>query len=150
MSRWTTLARWRLSGRRLFGKPNDLYRSGNAGRSGELPVVVSLVLEAVLHEEMQIVSLIEHLATDACVVAAEESNFAVLLGHKPLIHSRDLDVDVFFRKVEIRGEILQRLTVVGVLDGERCWLVLPLDVIEVEEPGELPLALVGEFDAVCR
>jgi hypothetical protein len=51
-------------------------------------------------------------------------------------------------QVEVRRERLGRAALVVVLEGERPGLVLPRDVVEVEELGELPLRVVGEADVL--
>lgn len=52
--------------------------------------------------------------------------------------------------MEVGGEPSGRLPGLVELYGEGPWLVLPGDAVEVEESGELPLALVSELDRVGR
>jgi hypothetical protein len=131
----------------LIAEIGDLGRTRNAGRGGRLLFSGGL-LEAVLHKEVQVVPLIEDLAANVGVELTEAANLAVLLRHELLVHRRDLDVDVFLRQVEVGPEVARGLVPVVPFDREGSRLVLPRDVVEVEQPGELALAGVREFDAV--
>lgn len=104
--------------------------------------------EVVLDEEVEKVALVEDLAVDVRVVGSEQTNLAVLLGDEFLIHRGDLDEEVLIGKVEVRGEPSSRLVSIVEFDGKRPRLVLPGDPVEVEQSGELSLAVVGELDEV--
>jgi hypothetical protein len=104
-------------------------------------------LEAVLDEEIEIVSLIEDLALDVRVVLPELTNLSVLLCDELLTHRRDLNVHIVFRQIEVRPEVPGRLTVVIPFEGKRMRLVLPIDRVEVEESREFSFAVVSEL---CR
>jgi hypothetical protein len=106
-------------------------------------------LEAVLDEEMQIVTLVEHFALDIGVELTKATNLLVLLRHELLAHRRDLDVDVIFRQIEVGLEQLCGFTVIAPFDFEGTRLVCPVDSVEVEESREFPFAVVGEFGGFC-
>jgi len=109
-----------------------------------------LAVEAIFLEQPEIIALVEDLDVDRRVELAEPPDLAVLPGDELLVHSRDLDIQVEVSQVEIRGELLGDLAFVVPLDVERARLVVPIDLVEVEEPGELSLARVSEIGAVAR
>ena len=106
------------------------------------------VVQPVLDHEVQVVALVEDLAAHVRVQLAELPHLAVLLGDEALVHRGDLDVDALFGKVEVGRERANRGALLVPFDGKRRRLVVPLDVVEVEEARELPLALVSEVDRV--
>jgi hypothetical protein len=108
------------------------------------------LFESVLDEKMQVVPLVEDLAPHVGIQLPQPPDLAVLLGHELLVHRRDLDEQVVVGQVEVGPEELDRLAIIVVVDGELSRLVLPLDAVEIEQSRELPLALVGEIDGVCR
>jgi hypothetical protein len=65
-----------------------------------------------------------------------------------LVESCDLDVQVKCRKIEIGSEALRCVSRPVPFDIEARGLVLPIDLIEIEQPSELTLAVVGELDAL--
>jgi hypothetical protein len=67
-----------------------------------------------------------------------------------LIERRDLDVEVELGEVEVGGEALGDRARAIPLDVEGGRLVAPLDLIEVQQPGELPLAVVREARELMR
>ncbi len=93
---------------------------------------------------MQIVALVEDLATDIRVYCLQLANLLVLLGDELLVHRGDLDEQVVVGKVEIGGEPLGRLTVRVEDDREATRLVFPGNTVEVQEECELPLTVVSE------
>jgi hypothetical protein len=95
---------------------------------------------------MEVVALVEHLALDVRVELTKLANLAVLLGDQLLVHRGDLYVQILFGEVEVRPEELRGVAVVIPLDGEFGRLVLPEYVVEIQEPGELELALVSKLD----
>ena len=107
-------------------------------------------LEPVFDHQMEIVALVENLALGVRVDGPETADFLVLLGYEFLIHRRDLDEQVIVGKVEVGSEPLGWLTFRVELDGKTPRLVIPWDAIEVEQEGELPLAVVSEFNLMCR
>jgi hypothetical protein len=132
-----------------FGLPevDDLDRSRDACRS-RLVVEVLRCLQPVLDEKVEVVPLVEDLAVDLGVHLLEEPHLAVLLGDELLVHRRDLDEEILVGDVEVGGEVLDGLTSLVVFDRERGRLVLPIESVEVEESGELTLAVVSESDLV--
>ena len=107
-------------------------------------------LEPVLDEKIQVVALIEDLAADLWVELAEPSNLAILASNQFLIHRGYLDELILFRQVEVRPKELHGVAVVVPFDCELARFVIPGDVVEIEESGKLPFAVVGKFDAVGR
>jgi hypothetical protein len=116
------------------------------GRSDHVFEVIGL-LETVLGDEMQVVTLVEDLAPDVGVVFLQLLDLLVLLGHELLVHRGDLDEEVVVGKVEVGREELGRLPITET-DGEATGLVFPGNAIEIKEEGELTLAVVGEVDLV--
>jgi hypothetical protein len=102
------------------------------------------LLESVLHKEVQVVLLVQDLAADVGVELHEPSDLTVLLGHELLVERRDLDVDIELGQVEVRGEALSSLAGPVPVDVERRGLVVPRDLIEIQQLRELPLAVVSE------
>jgi hypothetical protein len=88
------------------------------------------------------VPLIEDLASNIRIQLPKAPNLPVLLGDQLLVHRGDLDEQIIVREVEVGPEVLGGLAGVVPLDGEGAGLVVPGDVVEVEQPGELSLALV--------
>src|SRR5512141_1039742 len=107
------------------------------------------VLEPVLLDEREVVALVEDLAVHARVQLAEAAHLPVLLRHELLVQRRDLDVEVVLREVEVGGEPLDHVAVLVPLEIERRGLVLPVDLVEVEQLRELALAGVGEPNGVA-
>src|SRR4029450_3590355 len=127
-----------------------------AGRRGEAPdpsptrPLARHVLEPVLGHERQVVALIEDLAVDPRIELAQAADLAVLLGHEPLVERRDLDVEVVHRQIEVPREALDHVAVSVPFEVERRRLVVPLDLVEVQQLGELALAGVSEGNRVAR
>jgi hypothetical protein len=122
--------------------------TGDPRWSGQIDGCLRL-LEPVFHEEMEIVPLVEDLAGDVRIQLTESANLAILLGHELLTHRGDLDVDVVVRQIEVRPEVLLRFALVVPFEGERPWLVMPFDTVEVEQSSKLTLAVVGEVGGIC-
>src|SRR6478735_3455229 len=114
------------------GLGEQVERRG-AGAVGEL----RRRLEAVLHEQLQVVTLVEHLDLDLGVQLDEAARLAVLLRHQLLVERGDLDVEVVRREVEVGREGLRRVAFTIALEHEGARLVVPLDRVEVEELREL-------------
>ena len=68
-------------------------------------------LEPVLHEQVQVVALVQHLDLDLGVQLAQATRLAVLLRHELLVERRDLDVLVVRGQVEVGRERLHRVAV---------------------------------------
>ena len=107
-------------------------------------------LEPVLHEEVQVVALVEHLDVHLGIQLREPARLAVLLGDQLLVQRGDLDVEVVRREVEVRAERLRRVAVAVGFEHERARLVLPVDGVEVEELRELPFGVVREPHLLVR
>jgi hypothetical protein len=105
-------------------------------------------LETVLDQEIHVVALVEDPALHPRVKLLQAARFAVLLRDELLIQRCDLDVAVERWKVEVRREALGSVAVAIPLDIERGRLVLPLDLIEIEQLRELLLAVVSEPNAL--
>ena len=103
-------------------------------------------LQPELHQQVEVVALVEDLHVDLGVQLPQPADLAVLLGDQPLVERGDLDVQVVGRQVEVRPEGLGRLAGAVPLEGEFGGLVLPGNPVEVEQLGELPLGVVSEAD----
>ena len=75
---------------------------------------------------------------------AQPADLAVLLGHQPLVEGGHLDEEPGLGKPEVGPEAGRRATVLVPVERELDRLVLPQDAVEVEDPREPPLGLVGE------
>jgi hypothetical protein len=106
------------------------------------------LLEPVFDEEVQVVPLIKNPAAHVRVEGHEAPHLTVLLGNQFLIERGDLDVEIECREVEIGGKALRGVSLPVPFDIEGGGLVRPIDLIEIEKPGELTLAVVGELDAL--
>jgi hypothetical protein len=104
------------------------------------------LLEAVFHQEVQIVALVQDLALHVGVETEKPPHLAVLLRHELLVERRDLQIDVEGRQVEVGREALRGITVAVPLDIEGRGLVGPFDPVEVEQLRELALAVMCEID----
>jgi hypothetical protein len=102
-------------------------------------------LESILHQQMQVVPLVEDLALDAGIELSQPANLSVLLRDELLTHGRDLDVHVIFGKVEVRPEEPGWLAVGVPIDCKRLRFVCPLDLVKIQESREFPLAVVREI-----
>jgi hypothetical protein len=105
-------------------------------------------LESVLHEQAEVVPLVEDLAPHLRVPLAEAADLAVLLRDQLLVEGRDLDVLVVRGEVEVGGEPLGDVALGVPVDVEGAGLVVPFDLVEVEKPGELPFGIVGKGDSL--
>jgi hypothetical protein len=108
------------------------------------------LLEPVFHEQVEVVALVQDLATNVRVERHQPPHLAVLLGDELLVERRDLYVEVKSGQVEIGRETLRRISLAIPLDVERRGLVVPIDLVEVEQLRELTLAVVSELDALVR
>src|SRR5712691_4616131 len=107
------------------------------------------VLQAVLHHQRQIVPLVEDLAPDLRVGLAEPPDLPVLLRHQLLVQCGDLDVQVVGGKVEVGSEPLRHVALAVPLQVEGLRFVAPLDLVEVQQPGELALAGMGKSNGIA-
>ena len=107
-------------------------------------------LEPVLHEQVQVVALVEHAHVHLGIELLHAARLAVLLGDELLVQRGDLDVEVVRGEVEVGRERLLRVAVTVGLEHERARLVLPLDGVEVEELRELPFGVVRETHEFVR
>src|SRR5206468_2836212 len=94
-------------------------------------------LEPVLHEQLQVVALVEHLDLHVGIQLDQPARLAVLLGDELLVERGDLDVEVIGRKVEVGRERLRGVALAVALQHERARFVLPADRVEVEQLREL-------------
>jgi hypothetical protein len=106
-------------------------------------------LESVLHEQAEVVPLVEDLAPHLRVALAETADLAVLLRDQLLVEGRDLDVLVVRGEIEVGGEPLGDVALRVPVDVEGTGLVVPFDLVEVEKPGELPFGVVGKGDGLA-
>ena len=99
---------------------------------------------------MQVVTLIEHLAPYVGVQLSKSLDLPILLRNELLTHRCDLDVDVVIREIEVGLEKFCGFAELIPLDWEFSGFVMPLDAVEVQKSGELPLAVVCEIGEVGR
>jgi hypothetical protein len=107
---------------------------------------IGVILQTVLEQQVGVVPLVEDLALDVRIELLQPANLAVLLRDQLLIEGRYLDVNVELGKVEVGRETVRDRARPVPIDVERRRLVEPVDLIEVEQPSELPLAVVRELD----
>src|SRR5205085_5190441 len=93
--------------------------------------------------------LVEDLAAHLRITFPETSDLPVLFRDELLVQRGDLDVEVVLREVEVRRELLDHVPLLVPLQVEGGRLVLPFDLIEVEESRELALAVVRESNGVA-
>ncbi len=88
--------------------------------------------------------MIENAALHIGVQLSQSARLAVLLRYELLVEGRDLDIEVVLGEVEVRREPLSggSLPVPGDIEGGG--FVSPVDLIEVKQLCELPLAIVSE------
>lgn len=134
---------------RLLAEIDDLGRSRDARRCWMLHFGIWL-FESILHEEVEVVALVEHLALDVRMVLAQQSHLAVLLCDELLAHRCYLDVDIVLGQVEVRPEVLDRLSIFVPVKGECVRFVFPVNAVEVEETRKFPFAVVSEVGKLGR
>lgn len=134
---------------RLLAEIDDLRRSWDARRCSMLHFGMGL-FKPVLHEEVEIVALVEHLALDVRMVLAQQPHLAVLFGDELLAHRCYLDVDIVLGQVEVRPEVLDRLPILVPVKGECVRFVFPVNAVEVEETRKFPFAVVSEVGKLGR
>lgn len=105
-------------------------------------------LEPVFNKQIQVITLIEDLAVDLWIQLPQPTDLPILPSHQLLIHRRNFDELILIRQIEVRPKELHRFPVSVPFECELTGLVVPRDIVEIEELGELPLAVVGKFDAV--
>ena len=103
---------------------------------------------AVLEHHRPEVAGVEQLDPDVRVQLAEPPELAVLLADEALLERRHLEEDLEVGQVEVRREALDDLALEVPEDREGRRLVLPADRVEVQDPGHLGLAGVGEAGGV--
>jgi hypothetical protein len=106
------------------------------------------LLQPVLDQEIQVVTLVQDPALDARVELEQTADLAILLGDELLVKGRDFDVEVERPQVEVGRETLGWIAVAIPRDLECRGFVIPLDLVEVEEFCELPFAVMCELDAL--
>jgi hypothetical protein len=107
-------------------------------------------LQPILQQQVEIVALVQDPAADVGVERAQTPHLAVLLGDQLLIERGYLDVEIELGQVEVGCEALRDGPGAIPGDVERRRLVAPLDLIEVEQASELPLAVVREAGRLVR
>src|SRR5438034_4566975 len=122
--------RFRLHGRcRLAGGARQLVDQANL---------------SVLEHQGPEIAPVEQLDPDFRVQLPQAAELAVLLAHQALLQRRKLHVKIQDGQIEVRREALQDRTVEVPQDREHVRLVLPADLVEVEDAGELLFAGVSE------
>lgn len=80
---------------------------------------------------------------------SEPPNLSILLGDEFLIHRRNFNVKIELWEKKVGRESLENAAVVGKFNVECCRLILPIDLIKVEQARVLSLALVRKCDRVA-
>ncbi len=124
------------------GVGEQVELGGTLGAVGEL----RRRFEAVLHQQLEVVALVQDLDLDLRVQLHQAACLPVLLGDQLLVERGDLDVEVVRREVEVGRERLRRVALAVALEHERARLVLPVDRVEVEQLRELSFGVVREAD----
>lgn len=133
----------------LYSKIDDFWRSRDARGSRAVNLGVGF-LEPVLDKEVEIVTLVEHLAMNVWVMLPQKAHLAVLLGDQLLAHRGDLYIDIVLGEVEVWPEVSGRIALVVPFESEGMWLVLPVDSVEVQQSRKLLFAVVGELGEIGR
>jgi hypothetical protein len=107
-------------------------------------------LQPVLHQQVQVVPLVQDPDVDLGVQLLQAAGLAVLLRDQLLVQRGDLDEEVIGRQIEVGRERLGRPALAVPLEDEGPRLVVPDDPVEVEELGELQLGIVREADCGVR
>ncbi len=98
----------------------------------------------VLEQQRSEVLAVEQLDAHHRVQLTEPAQLAVLLAHQALLQRGQLEVQVEFGQVEVGREALNDITVEVPQDREGPRLVLPRDLVVVEDARQLLLAGMGE------
>ena len=98
----------------------------------------------VLEHQRPEVTGVEELDSETRVQLAQPADLAVLLANESLLERRELDEELQIGQVEVRREALQDIAVEVPKDREDARFVLPGDLVEVQDAGELGLAGVGK------
>src|SRR5262249_27606408 len=117
------------------GRRGLAYRPGHLLDDREL---------AVLEHESPEVTRRGELDPDIRIQLAEATKLAVLLPDQLLAEGRELKIEVEVRQIEVRREALHDGAFERPQERKDVRLVLPADLVEVEDPGHLRLARVGE------
>lgn len=128
---------------------HDLRWSRDPGRCRHIDICIGF-LEAVFHQKVEIIPLIEHLAFDIWMVLTQEPHFPVLLCDQLLAHRGDLYIDIVLGEVEVWPEVSGRIALVVPFESEGMWLVLPVDSIEIQQSRKFLFAVVGELGEIGR
>jgi len=127
-----------------LGHPGVIFAGSFGGFPGWRRRALARI-QPVFHEEMLIVAQVQDLHLDVRMQLAKAANLAVLPGNKFLVHGGDFYVEIEFWQIEVRREALCGKAIPVPFDVERPRLVLPLDLVEIEKPGKLPLRVVREL-----
>lgn len=101
-------------------------------------------VEPILNHEASVVPSVQQLDVHLGVQLSQATQLPVLLCHQALFQRGQLDVQVELRKIEVGREALDYPSFGVVLQRECPGLVFPLNLVKVQEVGELSFALVGE------
>src|SRR5919108_2987612 len=112
-------------------RPEDRRSAGGEGQSESLGEALD-------------VAPVEELDADVRVPLTKFAQLAVLSRHEGLLHHCHLDVEVLLREIEVGCERLGDASVLGLLQRERPWLVLPGNAVEIKKSGALALGVVRE------
>ena len=124
--------------------PVRLGDAGTCPDMGQVAVFAGDIIESILAQQAVVVALAQDDDIYARVALPQTADFAVLAVDVFLAGSGDLHVSVELGKEEVGGERLGHLALIVAGEHKGPGLIAPLDAVEVEQFGELPLGVVGE------
>ncbi len=132
---------------RIFGPEDLLVRHHLAQRATELGHERG---SAVLEHQRTEVAGVEQLDAQAGVKLAQAADLAILLADQALLESGQLDEELELGQPEVRREALQDVAVQVPQDWKDDRLVLPGDLVEVQDAGQFGFAGVCKGGARSR
>ena len=129
--------------------PEQASRRRWSGRTGHGALPGACAGQPVLGQQGQGVALVQQGHPDVGVQLGHAPDLAVLLGDQSLVERGHLDEQARAGQPEVGTEGGRRAQVRTPVEDELDRLVLPVHAVEVEDPCEALLRLVGEADAAA-
>jgi len=95
-------------------------------------------------QQLSIIPPVKDFEVHCRIKLSQLPDLSILLGHEVLLERGQLDIKVELREIEIGGEAFGDFPAAVPIDRKASRLVLPFDLIEVQDPGELFLTRVGK------
>ena len=95
-------------------------------------------------QKLSIIPPVQDLQIHRRIELPQPSDLSILLRHEVLLEGREFDEEVELGEIEIGGEALGHFAAAVPLQGKALRLVLPLDLVEVQNAGKFGLARVGK------